>query len=103
MGQVPINVTGVIACNQFIVASLTDPPLGQPLPDAMDASASQRVVAISLASKESAAPGEVMAFVFFGLPGIARLLQVRPCAFAEPFSCWLACCRLHDSAIITVS
>lgn len=86
MGQVPINVKGVIACNQFIVASLTDPPLGQPLPDATDASASQRVVAISLASKESPAPGEVMAFVFFGLPGIARLLQVEPHAFAEPFS-----------------
>ena len=70
-------VKGSIACNQFIVASLTNPPMGQPLTAVSDPSANQRVVALTLEAKTGAAPGRVMAFAMFGLPAIAGLVKVR--------------------------
>lgn len=76
IGQLPVRVKGAIGCNEFIVASLTDPPLGQPLTAVNDPSARQRVVAFTLAAKETEAPGPVMAFVLFALPVIAQLIKV---------------------------
>ncbi len=77
IGQLPVMVKGAIGCNQFIVASLTDPPMGQPLTAVNDPSAHQRVVALTLGAKETEAPGTVMAFAMFALPAIAGLIKVR--------------------------
>ena len=69
-------VKGAIACNDLIVASLTDPPMGQSLSNVTTPMAQQPVVAICLESRESEAPGKVMAFVLFALPAISQLVQV---------------------------
>ena len=69
-------VKGVIGCNEFIVASLTDPPLGQPLQDVTDPLACQRAVAFTLAAKDTEAAGPVMAFVLFAFPVIAQMIKV---------------------------
>ena len=69
-------VKGAIACNDLIVASLTDPPMGQSLNSVTTPMAQQPVVAICLESKASEAPGKVMAFVLFALPAISQLVQV---------------------------
>ncbi len=77
IGQLPVMVKGAIACNDFIVASVTDPPMGQSLNSVTSPMAKQPVVAFCLESKESEAPGKVMAFVLFALPAILQLVQVR--------------------------
>lgn len=77
IGQLPVKVKGPIECNDLIVASLTDPPMGQSLGSADDPLAQQRVVAFSLESKGEEAVGEVMAAVLFALPAISQLVQVR--------------------------
>jgi len=69
-------VKGTVGCNQFIVASLTDPPRGQALTAVTDPSAHQRVVALSLEGKETEAEGRVMAFAMYALPAIAGLVKV---------------------------
>lgn len=69
-------VKGVIGCNEFIVASLTDPPLGQPLQDVTDPLARQRAVAFTLAAKDTEEAGLVMAFVLFAFPVIAQMIKV---------------------------
>ncbi len=76
IGQLPVMVKGAIACNDFIVASVTDPPMGQSLNSVTTPMAQQPVVALCLESKESEAPGKVMAFVLFALPAISQLVQV---------------------------
>ena len=76
IGQLPVTVKGPVGCNQFIVASLTDPPWGQALTAVNDPSAHQRVVALSLEGKETEAEGPVMAFAMYALPAIAGLVQV---------------------------
>lgn len=76
IGQLPVMVSGAVGCNQFIVASLTDSPMGQPLSAVSDPSARHRVVALTLEAKETEAPGLVMAFAMFGLPAIAGMLKV---------------------------
>ncbi len=69
-------VKGAVGCNQFIVASLTDPPRGQALTAVTDPSAHQRVVALSLEAKETEVEGPVMAFAMYALPAIAGLVKV---------------------------
>ena len=76
IGQVPVLVKGAIRCNQLIVASLTDPPMGQPLHGVNAPETLQRAVAISLATKESEEPGDVMAFILFALPAIGQMIEV---------------------------
>ena len=76
IGQLPVMVKGAIACNDFIVASVTDPPMGQSLNSVTTPMAQQPVVALCLESKESEALGKVMAFVLFALPAISQLVQV---------------------------
>ena len=76
IGQLPVMVTGAVGCNQFIVASMTEPAMGQPLSAVSDPSAHHRVVALTLEAKETDSPGLVMAFAMFGLPAIAGMLKV---------------------------
>ena len=52
--------------------------MGQPLSAAHDPTASHRVVALTLAAKETEEPGMVMAFAMFALPAIGRMVQVTP-------------------------
>jgi len=79
-------VKGTVGCNQFIVASLTDPPRGQALTAVSDPSAHQRVVALSLEGKESEAEGPVLAFAMYALPAIAGLVKVTSHAVVAEIS-----------------
>ena len=81
-------VKGTVGCNEFIVASLTDPPRGQALTAVGDPSAHHRVVALSLEGKETEAEGPVMAFAMYALPAIAGLVKVTSYA-VTPASCLL--------------
>ena len=83
-------VTGTVDCNEFIVASLTDPPMGQSLATASDPSARQRAVAFTLAAKHTDAPGPVMAFVLFALPAISQLIKVMVVKLSSSLFC---CCH----------
>ena len=98
IGQLPVMVTGAVECNQFIVASMTDPPMGQPLSAVNDPSAHHRVVALTLEAKETEAPGLVMAFAMFGLPAIAGMLKVTTLISVQPILINSACC--HCSATL---
>ncbi|KAL0032791.1 hypothetical protein WJX79_010493 [Trebouxia sp. C0005] len=77
IGQLPVMVKGTVGCNEFIVASLTDPPRGQALTAVGDPSAHHRVVALSLEGKETEAEGPVMAFAMYALPAIAGLVKTE--------------------------
>ena len=90
LGQLPVMVTGKVGCNEFIVASLTDPPMGQSLATASDPSAHQRAVAFTLAAKQTGAPGPVMAFVLFALPAVSQLIKVIVAMLSSSLFC---CCH----------
>lgn len=72
IGQVRVLVTGQIRPQDFITASLSNPPAGQRA-DPHDASSVQHLVALALEDKTTEGTGYVQAFVLFGLGAIASL------------------------------